>query len=349
MGPVKRIGPVVVLALLVLLAGGCGLRDRDDGPEAAATTSPPGEDAPTPTGGADGPAVDTRTVAPAVEAVGTVEHGSLVTPDGRTRTYRLYRPSERAADAPLVVALHGGTGNGDQFATTSGYEGLAEANGFVVVFPDGTPTAFGPDRMAWNGGGCCAAAARDDVDDVGFLTALVDTLAEEEGIAPDRVLVTGHSNGAIMAFRLACEAADHVAAVAVQAGTVFVDDCAPSRPVAALDLHGSADTHLPVDGGAGPDSLAGADFPPVRDGLAALAGSAGCEGVDRPTVRATDQADVTVESWGPCPDEVAVELVVVAGAGHSWMGHPPPSGRSDEPYADLDASLVTWAFLSQHR
>ena len=75
-------------------------------------------------------------------------------PDGRTRTYRLYLPTQRADDAPLVLALHGGTGNGEQLAQTSGYDGLAEANGFVVAYPEGTPTALGPRQLVWNAGGC---------------------------------------------------------------------------------------------------------------------------------------------------------------------------------------------------
>lgn len=330
----KRIAVAFILLLLAACSGG-----TDDTATTTTTASPatPGTDAATTT--------ITLAVRPMVEPVGEVVHGSLETPDGRTRTYRLYRPSSVPDDAPLVVALHGGTGNGDQFARTSGYEGLAEANGFVVVFAEGTPTALGPRNLVWNAGGCCAAAVRDDVDDVGFLTALIDDLAESEGTDPGRTLVVGHSNGAMMAFRLACEAADHVAAIAVQAGTVFVDDCSPSRPVSVLDLHGAADTNLPLGGGVGPDSAAGVAFPPVREGLSTLAEAAGCEATTEPS---RDGA-VTTESWGPCPDGVAVELMAVEGAGHSWMGHPAPSERSDEPYADLDASAVTWGFLSAHR
>lgn len=314
----------------LVLAVGCG-GDDEATPTPTSTTSPV-----TTSTSTTSSTTTTVGVEPAVEPVGEVVHGSRATPDGRTRTYRLYLPTERAADAPLVLALHGGTGNGDQYAASSGYDGLAEANGFVVAYPDGTPTAMGDRRLVWNAGGCCARAAEaaDDVDDVAFLTALVDDLAAEHDVDPTRVLVAGHSNGAMMALRLACEAADQVAAVAVQAGTVFVDDCAPVRPVSVMDLHGTDDRNLPLDGGVGAESLVGADFPPVRDGLAAFATAAGCDGAAAPTTRETDRADVTVESWGPCPDGVDVELVAVAGADHDWMD---------------DAGLRTWTFLSAHR
>ncbi|HEX7131611.1 MAG TPA: alpha/beta fold hydrolase [Iamia sp.] len=299
-----------VVVVLLVLAAGCSSADDEATPASTTTTT----EATTTT-------TTEATVEPAVEATGEVVHGSLATADGRTRTYRLYLPTDRADDAPLVLALHGGTGNGDQFARSSGYDGLAEANGFVVAYPDGTPTAMGDRRLVWNAGDCCAAAARDDVDDVGFLTALADRLAEEQDLDPTDVLVVGHSNGAMMAMRLACEAADHVAAAAVQAGTVLVDDCAPSEPVSAMDLHGTDDRNVPIDGGVGEESRAGVDFPPVREALATFAAAAGCE-------------DVTVETWGPCPDGVDVELVAVEGAPHAWMD---------------DASLRTWTFLSAHR
>jgi len=328
---VRRVVRPLLVALVLVLAA-C----TSDGPEDATTTTTEATETTSTeaTTTTVGPAVDLDGVEPAGEAVGEVVHGSLATADGRTRTYRLYLPTERADDAPLVLALHGGTGNGDQFARSSGYDGLAEANGFVVAYPDGTPTAMGPRNLVWNGGGCCAAAVAQDVDDVGFLTRLADELAEEHGLDAGRVLVVGHSNGAMMGLRLACEAADHVAAVAVQAGTVFLDECVPSRPVSVLDLHGTADRNLPIDGGVGDQSLVGADFPPPRDGLTTIAAELGCAGTDDPTVRETDRPDVTVESWGPCAGGADVELIAVEGAPHAWMD---------------DASILTWAFLAAHR
>ena len=110
-------------------------------------------------------------------------------------------PHIQDASGPLalVVALHGGLGSGDQLADTSQFEPLAERDGFAVVFPDGV-------SATWNAGSCCGAAVTRKIDDVAFLVALVDDIAKKVPIDRGRVFAVGHSNGAMMAFRLGCEA-----------------------------------------------------------------------------------------------------------------------------------------------
>lgn len=348
----KRISSALVAAAVALLAASCSSGGSTASTTTAAVTTTLVKGTTTTTGAAASSTSQASTaptstvpttVAAAVDAVGTVSHHDLVTADGRTRTYRLYVPTKVAADAPLLVALHGGTGNGDQFARASGYDGLAEANGFVVVYPEGIATAIGPRNLVWNAGGCCAIAQRENVDDVAFLRAVIDQVGADQHLDVRRVLFTGHSNGAMMSLRFACEAADRVAAVAVQSGTVFVDDCTPSEPVSVLQIHGDADTHVPLDGGVGEDSVVGADFPPVREGLARFAAADHCPRTT-PAVDDTEvpgaTATVSVESWGPCPDGTAVQLDVVAGAGHSWM---------TTASAGFDSSLTAWQFLANHR
>ena len=131
-----------------------------------------------------------------------VSHGTLEFA-GLERSYRLFVPSgvSDPGQAPLVVALHGGLGSGDQFATASNFETLAETEGFIVVFPDGA------DRT-WNAGTCCGQAVSKDTDDVGFLAALIDQLKADLPVDPASVFMTGHSNGAMMAFRFGCERAE---------------------------------------------------------------------------------------------------------------------------------------------
>jgi polyhydroxybutyrate depolymerase len=288
-----------------------------------------------------------------VPAIGSVTDGTLRTADGRTRRYRLYVPSSLAAgeSAPLLVALHGGLGSSAQFAANSGFDELAEANGFIVVYPDGIgarPDGSGP--QTWNGGYCCGPAVRQDVDDVGYIRQLLDTLATDLSVDPARVFAAGHSNGAILAYRLACELSDRIVGIGVQAGSLGVDACTPSQAVSVIHLHGTADTNTPIDGGKG-SGVAGVEFRPARAAVEAMAAADGCTGEPRSS---TDPAnpDLTVTTWSGCGSGAEVRYVAVDGATHAWMGHPAASAAAaayvGEPYANLDASRAIWSFLAAH-
>jgi polyhydroxybutyrate depolymerase len=280
--------------------------------------------------------------------------GSIVTPDGRTRTYRLHVPRSlpRHRPVPLLVALHGGFGSGRQFATSSDLDRLADEHHFIVVYPDGTPiraTGALADARVWNGGRCCGPAVAQQVDDVGFISRLVARISRRHDIDPRRVYATGHSNGAIMSYRLACELSDRIVAIGVQAGSLEVDPCAPSRPVSVLHVHGAVDRNIPLSGGRGA-GLAGIAFRPPRDAATTFARLDRCPDTST-TSTAPDDADVSIETWQPCADGTEVQFVTVAGASHAWMGHPSPRRRSaltGEPYMRYDSSAAIWSFLAAH-
>lgn len=299
-----------------------------------------------PTPSTEAPGVDR------VPAVGTVSLGSVPTPDGRRRTYRLYRPASHPSDraAPLVVALHGGTGWGAQFAANSGFDEVAEAHGVVVAYPDGV--GIGPDEgtlRTWNAGYCCGPAANTNVDDVTFVRQLIDDISSQVSIDPDRVYVLGHSNGGMLAYRLACELSDRIAAIALQAGSLGVEDCSPTAPVSVLHLHGTDDENHPIDGGDGPRSISGVSYRSAMSSVSELAQAIGCD--DGATE--TTQRRSTRTTWSSCPDGAEVELVAVTGAVHAWMGGDERAGGPDQltnpPNLDVDASVVAWEFVSRHR
>ncbi len=245
---------------------------------------------------------------------------------------------------PLFVALHGGTGWGDQFAATDRVEGLAEANGFVVVHPDGVKV--GDTRGGvWNGGVCCGVAAREGVDDVAFLEALVDEVEADHDIDPARVFAFGHSNGGIMSYRLACEASGTFVGVGAVAGTLGVEGCEPAEPVSVIHVHGSGDQNLPITGGAGERSIAGVDFPSPTEGFATIAGAEGCA---EPAEEA--DGDLTVATRAPCDGGAAAEFVTIAGAEHPWPGGDPrlTGPNSGTPYPDYDATVEVVTFLLSH-
>jgi polyhydroxybutyrate depolymerase len=283
----------------------------------------------------------------AVDPSGRSSEGSITTPDGRVRTYRLYVPTSASSGdrLPLLLALHGGLGWGAQFEANSGFDGLAEANRFIVVYPDGTNNRPGDTKLlTWNGGLCCRPAAEQEVDDVGFLRALIDRLEAEQPVDQNRVFVTGHSNGAILGYRLACELSDQVLAIGVQSGVIGVP-CHPSQPVSVFHLHGLADSNIPIDGGRGSGPSA-VEFPSPREAASGFAALDGCQ--VGPTEQSdSSNADVLSRRWSQCADGSTVQFVTVTGASHAWMGHPTSAQNLvGPPYMALDASRAIWSFLA---
>ena len=277
-----------------------------------------------------------------------------ITVGGAKRTYHLYVPTPLSADkpAPLLIALHGGMGNGLQFRDNSGFDKVADANGFLVVFPDGTPVRAIPNSKVWNAGGCCGRAAedRDNVDDVAFISALIDKISAEHKVDPRRVFATGHSNGAMLSYRLACRLSDKIAAIAVQSGTLFTQPCQPAQPVSVLHIHGTADHNVPIDGGVGDKSINKATYPSPRASIATLARLDGC--ASEPT-GAVDphNSDVTTQTWTGCQANTEVQFVTVTGASHAWMGHPSTrlaASGTGAPYMKFDSTQAIWSFLAAH-
>lgn len=324
----------------VLLVAGCA-DDRSDDTTADDTA------APTTAGESVGTSSTADATAPSEPGSVSVVEGEIETGDGRVRTYRAHVPEMPAGDEiTLLLALHGGGGSASQFESASGFHELAATDGVLVVFPEGSGGgASGAGIRTWNAGECCGPSVRDGVDDVGFIRQLVGQLAEEHPIDVDGVVVAGHSNGAAMAYRLACDLSDHVVAIGVQAGPLGLDDCAPERPVSVLHLHGGADPNVPIDGGVG-EGVSGVDFSPVRDGLALFARLGGCP--EAPTVEAVPPGDgpaVTVERWTPCDEDVEVELRVVDGAGHGWIAMEGTGGLGGAAPVGYDATGEIWSFL----
>lgn len=191
------------------------------------------------------------TPAPAIPHLsGTLTRGAIQVA-GLTRTYSLYTPRNLPRDAPLVVGLHGSDGNAARLriATGYGFERLADQHGFAVVYPN----AFEGNWNACNVTGDFAANQRE-IDDVGFLNALVDALASEIGSDRNRVFAVGVSRGGQMAYRLALEAPQRFRAVAAVAASVPTPEnfkCRPSEQGApsVMIMNGVEDPLNPFNGG----------------------------------------------------------------------------------------------------
>ena len=312
-------GPRPVQTLLLVIAGCLGLAGALAGCGARAPIGP------VPAGSA---------VVPAGSSAGTINSG------GRTRTYRVYRPASLPSgeDVPLVVFLHGGFGDGAQAEQSYGWDQAADRGSFVVVYPDGV-------GRAWNGGTCCGAPTRQDVDDVGFVRALVARLQAELPIDPTRIYATGISNGGILDYRLACET-DIFAAIGPDSATMLVPCTAPSQ-TSIIAIHGTADNRVPYDGGPG-SGVGHVDGPSVPAVIARWQAIDGC------APSTTSASGAVTTSLAGCPDGRAVELVTIDGAGHQW-----PGGRRsnpivasllglDQPSTAMDATATIWTFFAAH-
>lgn len=249
--------------------------------------------------------------------------------------------------APLILALHGGGGDPDQFASASGLARAATQSGYAVAFPAGTGRR-GDRLLTWNGGYCCGSAARGRVDDIGFLKAVIADAGQRFGVDTGGVYVTGMSNGSILAETFAAKSPDLVRAVAGVAGTMDTSRTRVQGRVPALIIHGTADTMVPYAGGKGDTSLTRTDFASVASVVKAFLAPWG--GVLATTSRTIDRRDdgtsviVTDYQKG---GKVVLRLITVDGGAHHW-----PGGRkarlSDGKTQEIDANTEILRFFALH-
>jgi polyhydroxybutyrate depolymerase len=275
--------------------------------------------------------------------------GTLTTSSGE-RTFELHVPPNGSAPRPLVLALHGYTLNGIEQERMTGFSRLADNEGFIVVYPNGlgSPTS-------WNAGPCCSY---DDQtrDDIGFLSDLIDYLGERLCIDQGRVYSTGFSNGGMMSYRLACQMADRIAAIASVAGSMVLppDECHPARPVPLMHTHGTADPIVPFDGGSGPTWLTPAGetpqvFPSVAEEVALFATLNGCSGE---TESIFSELDTDCTRRPICSGNAAVMSCTVDGGGHTWPGSAGnilTSLVTGPTSPTLPTTEVMWDFLKVHQ
>lgn len=264
---------------------------------------------------------------------------------GISRSYLVHIPAsyDPFQKTAVVLVFHGGGGNADNARNMTGFDAVADVEGFVVVYPNGTGQTE-QFLLTWNGGECCGYAVEQGIDDVGFVVALLDDLETVVAVDPKRIYASGMSNGAIMSFRLACELSDKIAAIGPVAATQNIENCTPDRPVPVLEIHGDSDQNVPYKGGVGADSLVGIDFSSVAETQAFWVGKNGCDS----NSESEQVGNIHHEVYSGCEKGAAVELYTVLGGGHAWPGGQPGRQGADVPTAELNASEVIWAFFAAH-
>ena len=153
--------------------------------------------------------------------------------ENQQREYKVYIPASVnfSKPIPLILCFHGGGGNANSQIKMTGMNKSADKHGFIVAYPDGTPSFMVENMKTWNSNNdCCGRANRINSNDVGFVRAIIAELKQKLYIDPDRIYATGMSNGGMMSYRLACELSDQIAAIAPVAGTLNITPCKPQRP-----------------------------------------------------------------------------------------------------------------------
>jgi polyhydroxybutyrate depolymerase len=283
------------------------------------------------TTGAD--ATTTTTTTTGVECLGgglgSGDHTLEIDHGGLTRTALLHIPPgyDDGVATPLVVNFHGLSSNAGQQVLFSGMNATADAEGFIVAYPEGV-------MNSWNAGECCGVAQEQGIDDVGFVRALVEAIEAEACVDPARIFATGMSNGGFMTNRLACEASDLFAAFAPVSAALVTIPCAPARAIPTMIFNGTQDALVPYDGGL---------FFGAQETFAFWVEASGCEGAP---VTTYDEGAATCETFDSCDEGAAVTLCTIEPMGHCWPGNdfcPFPPANSD-----IAANDAMWAFFAAH-
>jgi polyhydroxybutyrate depolymerase len=345
---------IVAVVVLGVVAGACS-SPRATG--SSATTKAKGTLAST---GAPVPSPGCSSAASASSTAALTEQRSDITVDGVDRWYLLTTPPARAGakvePLPLVVDLHGLAEGAALQADTSQFGAKADANGFMVVFPQGTGTP-----VSWNIQPATGGNPNHDID---FMKAMLDSIEAHQCVDESRVYDTGFSDGALFTSLLACTMANRFAAFAPVAGVVMDKPCNPGRKVSIVAFHGTADPILHFNGGLGTAVLNNAlsgkttpttQLPPVNlngkgypANVKAWATKDGCN----PSSTDTKVSAHVILRTYRCPPGTAVEFYIVKGGGHAWPGSKGSAGLAfitGPSTFEINATDIIWKFFQQHR
>ncbi|MBI2487855.1 MAG: hypothetical protein HYW01_13130 [Deltaproteobacteria bacterium] len=274
---------------------------------------------------------------------GSMEFGGI------ERTYRIHVPPsyDETKPAPLLLVFHGLGGDGKEMESATKFNDISDRRGFIVVYPNGY-------KSSWSDGSGASPASREGIDDVGFVSALIDKLAKELRIDLNRVYATGFSNGGLFAQRLACELSDKIAAIASVGGTMaekLSPGCDPNRAVSVMHTHGTEDSIVPWEGG----EVRGVGISGWRilSVPAMLSRWIDINDCSTSTKKEHDQdsgKNVRAEFFGGCRNNTEVVSYALNGGEHNWPGvkielSGPSSVKTSR---DMYIEDVIWGFFEKH-
>ena len=260
---------------------------------------------------------------------------------GQDRRAVIVNASTDGTKRPVVIALHGGQGSADVMRANSGFDPIARANGFMVVYAEGTD--FGNDRHAWNTGFLLRRQVRD-ADDIAYFDTLIDELVMEHDADPARIYMTGGSNGGMMTFVYAVARPERLAAIAPVVASMFSFDKKPAVPLPILIINGAKDEEVPVEGGMSRNPLVrraqDAPYKPIEEVVRFWVEANKSQKQGQVDVMGT----VTTTVYAATDGGAATEFVLDSAGGHGWPGS--KSRRTaNSPITSFSGAERVWRFF----
>ena len=265
--------------------------------------------------------------------------------DGLDRSYILYVPTSYSANnsTPLVLNLHGYSSNSGQQMIYSNFYPIADTEGFILVHPQGTIDEMG--FAFWNVGN---GFNNNEVDDVGFLSALIDTIASQYNINTNRVYSMGMSNGGFMSYRLACELSNKIAAISSVTGSMNetqMNLCSPEHPIPVMQIHGTSDPTVLYEG----NSLWGIEA--IEDVISYWVNFNQCDlnpiFNNIPNINTLDFCEAEHYIYENGLNGSSVEFYKIINGGHTWPGALIPL-TGNNTNQDFNASEKIWEFFNKY-
>lgn len=247
-----------------------------------------------------------------------------LTLQGHSRSYDLHVPPQYDGKTPLplVFMLHSLGGDAATFANDTGFNAKADAEGFFVVYPEGL-------NNSWNAGSCCGSSSEHNVDDVGFVKMLLVNLKSDLAVNDSRVYASGFSNGGMLAYLMACNFSNDIAAIAPVGATSVVEWCNATAPVSVVGVHGTADEVIPYNETTRSENAY--PVPPAVDAISYWVNRDGA--VAAPQYK--DEGPLTVTTYRGGLNGTEVMLYTLNGGEHVWP--------TEIPTTDL-----IWRFFEMH-
>ncbi len=271
--------------------------------------------------------------------------------------YRLHIPAGYKGEVsrPLVVVIHGAFSTAKEIEKQSGFSKLADHEGFIAVYPEGMGI-FGF-LQHWNAGHCCGKAAADNIDDVGFIAAVIDDVAARLSVDLDRIYMVGFSNGGMLTYRFAAERSSVVAAVAPMAASIGGRASAdiplwvlpkPAAKVPVIVFHGLDDDSVPYLGGQSLRHGGEREYLSVEDSVHFWVQHNGCR--KQAVQKNLYDGRVAYSLWKDPAGSNDVSLYAIKEWGHIWPGKYFTGALEPEnPLNGFDAAEIIWDFFKRYR